>query len=94
MKNDQKAVREIASDECFCQRCHAPLDTSAVVWLDMNWRTGRYSDEPLPEGESQGCFPFGPACAKAVLAAGGECHEIRDKFVGGCRIPTRRRRVL
>jgi len=85
-KIDQAAVREIASTECFCQRCHAPLDPARTVWLDLNWRSGRYRDEPWPEAESQGCFAFGPDCARAVLAAGGECVEIRGQRVCGVRI--------
>lgn len=95
-KIDQSAVRGIvgASADCFCERCHARLDPAAAVWLDLSTRTGRYSDEAHPAAESQGCFAFGPDCAKAVLAAGGECVEIRERRVCGVRIRRRVREKL
>jgi hypothetical protein len=59
-------------EKYYCDRCGEKLDPSKIVWLELDQDTGRYTDQPLPEGhESQGGFSFGRACAKAVLANGG-----------------------
>lgn len=56
----------------FCQRCGEQVDPDKAVWLELNWNTQEWSAEgSVPEEESQGCFPFGAACARAVLKAGG-----------------------
>lgn len=55
-----------------CHQCGETL-RGRVVWLEMNARTTTYhanEGEVSPE-ESQGCFPFGAACARTVLANGG-----------------------
>ena len=55
------------------------LNPQTMVWLELNLRTGLYADPeqtPVPESESQGAFTFGQACAKAVLANGGENKHI------------------
>jgi hypothetical protein len=48
-----------------CTRCGELLDKP--VWLELNWTTNLYSDKAVADHESQGMFPFGKACAKAVL---------------------------
>jgi len=63
----------------FCERCGERLNPQTMVWLELNLRTGLYADPeqtPVPESESQGAFTFGQACAKAVLANGGENKHI------------------
>lgn len=81
MKIDQEAIRKLVDDwghePIYCERCRQLLNPATAVWLELSTRTGLYSDEKLPEAESQGCFTFGPDCARTVLAAGGECHERR-----------------
>lgn len=52
----------------YCTRCGERLkNEKGVVWLELNFRTGRYSDETVPPAESQGAFPFGSACAKTTV---------------------------
>lgn len=49
----------------FCERCGEPLRPESEVWLELNWRTNKFSKVgTVPEEESQGCFVFGPDCAK------------------------------
>lgn len=45
----------------------------------MNSHTGRFAAPgvAVPENESQGAFAFGSACARAVIAAGGNIKRIR-----------------
>jgi hypothetical protein len=53
-----------------CECCGRALDPERIKWLELNCRTGRWTDpdvEPLPTEVSQGCFPFGIACAKTKL---------------------------
>lgn len=55
-----------------CERCGDRLNEDRKVWLELNSHTGRYAEcGTVPTAESQGCFPFGSACARAVLASGG-----------------------
>lgn len=58
----------------FCERCGEQLNERRAVWLEKSWRTGLFHAEggAVPTEESQGGFPFGAACARAVLAAGGK----------------------
>jgi hypothetical protein len=52
-----------------CEHCGRKLDEAKIAWLELSWKTGRwYLPGDCPEDESQGGFPFGQACAKAVLA--------------------------
>lgn len=61
-----------------CERCGDRLDNEKSVWLELNSHTGRYAEAgTVPEAESQGCFAFGSACARAVLKAGGENNKIK-----------------
>lgn len=61
-----------------CERCGAMLCGEAV-WLELNTVTGRYSKGPVPEDESQGCFPFGRDCANRVLKNGGRCNGVQRR---------------
>lgn len=59
----------------FCTCCGRKLNPATLVFLELDQRINRYTDQPVPEEHSQGCFEFGPACAKkeakaARLAAG------------------------
>ena len=61
-----------------CPRCGERLNVATGKWLELNWRNSRYyEDGMVPPEESQGSFLFGKACAKAVLAAGGQNKPIR-----------------
>lgn len=64
-----KAKSKSAGPVVRCTKCNEELDQAKAVWLDLNWRTGEYRTTPWPEGESQGGFPFGSACAKRVAVA-------------------------
>lgn len=50
-----------------CERCHKPVEAEKAVWFELNNHTGEYlTPGTVPEDESQGCFAFGPDCAKVV----------------------------
>ena len=53
-----------------CNRCDRELDEAKAVWLELDMLTGLYHAEGnFPEdGESQGHFEFGAACARKELA--------------------------
>ena len=59
--------------EIYCERCVRELDRDQAVWLELDSLTGLYHEpERFPaDGESQGEFSFGSACAKTVLQRGG-----------------------
>lgn len=67
---------EIVSNiEHYCERCGKLLDN--VIWLELDMETGKYHEDGfVAEDKSQGCFPFGPDCAAAVLKAGGKLKRI------------------
>ena len=52
----------------FCERCKSKLNSDKAVWLELDQRTGTYTDQPVPEEYSQGGFPFGADCARVALA--------------------------
>lgn len=55
-----------------CERCHRPVEPTKAVWFELNSKTGEYvkvGSTYLPVEDSQGCFAFGPDCAKAVEKA-------------------------
>ena len=51
----------------FCERCKSKLNPDKAVWLELDQRTGTYTDQPVPEEYSQGGFPFGADCARFAL---------------------------
>lgn len=62
-----------------CERCGEQLNPATLVWLELSFETNRYGAEgSVTAAESQGCFTFGSACAKAVLKAGGKLTRIRE----------------
>lgn len=66
------------ASEHYCQRCGEKLNPATMVWLELNNLTNRWHRErEVPESESQGCFTFGSACAREVLAAHGKLKRIR-----------------
>lgn len=51
-----------------CQRCQKWLRPGTEVWLELDWQTGLwYAAGEVSDEQSQGCFPFGAACARAAL---------------------------
>lgn len=63
-----------------CERCGEALAPINRVWLELSFETGRYKAAgEVPAAESQGCFPFGKACAAAVMSAGGINQRIRER---------------
>ena len=62
-----------------CQHCDKELHENRMEWLELSFKTGRwYKPGSCPEDESQGCFPFGRACAKTVLADQATSDRVRD----------------
>jgi len=63
----------------YCERCGEKLNPKTMTMLEQDTRTNRFRrPEAFPAtGLSQGAFPFGRACAKAVIANGGANVRIR-----------------
>ena len=55
-----------------CLECGKTLKPGKAIWLDMNMRTREFREEPWPEEESQGMFPFGQDCVKTILRNKGQ----------------------
>jgi phage FluMu protein Com len=50
-----------------CAKCGKILNPKKMVTLEYDLRTGKFVDPnkvQVPERESQGCWDFGPDCAK------------------------------
>lgn len=70
-------MSDLTSDQ-YCTRCGELLAPDKIVTLELSFKTGLYQHVgKIPADESQGCFPFGSACAKAVLKNGGRNQKIR-----------------
>ncbi len=57
-------------DTQFCECCERELHSDRIVWLELSFVTSQYAsldNDTIPADESQGCFPFGKACAAKVL---------------------------
>lgn len=73
MSNDKSDFSHVPGPH-YCTRCGEPLNPDKMVWLELNWETGKYAAVGMvPEDQSQGRFPFGAACARRVMKSGGEC---------------------
>ena len=58
----------LQAEETYCAHCSRVLDSNKITWLEVSFKTGRwYEAGKCPEEESQGGFPHGAACARAVL---------------------------
>lgn len=58
---------EIEPDGRYCTRCKKALKGN-VAWLELDQRDYTYHDRnDVPETKSQGWFPFGLDCARALL---------------------------
>jgi hypothetical protein len=54
--------------EAGCSCCGRKLNPKTMAWLELNFKTGRWSKPgECPEDESQGLHAFGAACARATL---------------------------
>jgi len=63
------ALKSDPNRKFFCDHCDRKLNPKSMTWLEMSI-SGFYvkTTEELPANmESQGCFPFGVACAKSIL---------------------------
>jgi hypothetical protein len=58
------------SPHIFCEKCKAPLNIKKAVWLSLDQRSGKYTDQDIPEEFNQGALPFGKVCA--IQAKAGE----------------------
>jgi hypothetical protein len=52
----------------ICTRCGETLNPERLVWLELDTRTGTYTDDAVEPEHSQGRFMFGAACAKRECA--------------------------
>lgn len=48
----------------YCTRCGERLNPEKLVWLELDTRTGTYTDDAVEPEHSQGGFMFGAACAR------------------------------
>lgn len=66
-----KELSEMLGDKThFCECCQRSLNNKRIKWLELNCSTAKWSDPSkvtVPEKETQGCFPFGSACASKRL---------------------------
>lgn len=67
----RSSTTHTTGDVNHCEHCDRYLNPDKITWLEHNSETGTYTDQPVPEADSQGMFPFGVACARAVLKNGG-----------------------
>lgn len=53
----------------LCTRCNKPLNEKKIKWLELSITDGNYYPTDIfpPLHKSQGCFPFGTACAKQEI---------------------------
>lgn len=56
----------------FCTRCKSKLrefnkDTYNIIWLAIDKRTGKYTDQKIPDEFIEDIYPFGLKCAEIVL---------------------------
>jgi hypothetical protein len=59
-----------ADEILTCDGCRGTGKVDQFVFLELNIWTHAYTDpdvKPLPEKDSQGCFPFCKQCAKKKL---------------------------
>jgi hypothetical protein len=49
-----------------CAHCGKPL-RGRFVWLELDQRSGTYTNGDVPPEHSQGAFPIGVSCAKALV---------------------------
>lgn len=62
-------AQSLGDGNMTCACCDRDLEGKAVRMLELDQRTYTYHDlRNVPEGESQGWFPFGLKCAKKMLA--------------------------
>ena len=54
-----------------CECCERELNPKTLTWLELNAVTCEYARPGKAKwsdsDESQGCFPFGQACARRIL---------------------------
>ena len=53
-----------------CTMCDRKLEPDSAVWLEMDCYTNHFHDpesDPVPLDRTQGCYPFGAACAQKML---------------------------
>ena len=51
----------------YCNCCERKLNPKRTVFLEYSQsKDAYYKAGTVPENDSQGCFPFGVACAKKV----------------------------
>ena len=75
MKAAQIFLRKVEHSYILhCEHCGAKLDPKKVIWLELDQRTNTYTDQSVPEEDSQGYFSFGIGCAKTILKRGGINH--------------------
>jgi hypothetical protein len=62
-----------------CERCGDKLNLRNTVYLQLNSKTGKYSDGGVPDDADQGWFAFGRACADRVLKNDGVLVRLRRR---------------
>lgn len=67
MQTTEAITKDHAALGCSC--CGRPLNPKTLVWLELNFKTGKWTknEGECHSGESQGWHVFGSACAKRTL---------------------------
>jgi len=66
--NPEKWVEVPVQELFFCERCNKGLHADEIVWLELNCDTGVFHKSgTVSADQSQGCFPFGKACARRSI---------------------------
>lgn len=63
---------DLDPSERYCTCCSREID-AIFRWLELDQRTNTYHDRrDVPEGKSQGWFPFGLKCARRLAREAAE----------------------
>jgi hypothetical protein len=71
---NKEFLNEVQKHDQNCQCCERKLDPNRIVWLVRDDDNDSYhkDDAEIPvDHQNTGWFPFGIACSKRVLKAGG-----------------------
>jgi hypothetical protein len=88
MNATNKATSQNGNGISECDCCGKPLAWGRTVWLEHDQRIGAFHDYELgvPEADSLGWFPFGPACAARLLKEAREAAKKFGVFLGRKRV--------
>jgi nitrate reductase alpha subunit len=82
-----KAHRQNGDGRSQCDCCGKPLHWGRTVWLESDQRIDCYHDYgTVPSDQSNGWFPFGPACAARLIREARAAAKAAGVYIGRRRI--------